>query len=243
MDKNPKLKRGFFENLLGNIAANLNVGSINAGAKQKEVDRYQQNVKNQIDVAGFYQKALDKGYSRKEVFAKPNQATPYVEKLKSIIPRVKKVQAQERPSPTPTATAQPKQYTDHWQFIDQVVAPLSKKYQVPLSVAASQFAGEGRLKGLGAERNNFYNIAAYDSDPNQAVRYPTPEAGVEAYMKLMSGQYKLANGKTDTRYLPAYKLRNNPEAMLRKIKELGYASRPDYPEFIMSTPEWKKYHK
>lgn len=127
-----------------------------------------------------------------------------------------------------------------------IALPIFKRYEIPPSVGMGQFAAEGRLGGLGASRNNFYNISAYSSNPNAAQSYNTPEEGVEAYAKLLSGKYELdhiGSGKFDTRYLPAYQLRKDPKAMIRKIHQLGYASRPDYAEFVMSTPEWQEFIK
>lgn len=127
------------------------------------------------------------------------------------------------------------------EFIENTLFPVTDRYGIPRAVAAGQFAGEGRLKGLGASRNNYFNIMAYDGREGDMPGYATPEEGIEAYAKLMSGQYKLADGNFDTRYVPAYEMRNKPEEMIRKIHALGYATRPDYADFIMSTPEYKKY--
>jgi len=132
------------------------------------------------------------------------------------------------------------------RFILETILPITRQYGIPDAVAAGMFAGEGRLGGLGAARNNFYNINAIDSDPNQAFDYETPGEGIEAYAKLLSGKYELGqkgSGRFDTTYLPAYTLRNDPMAMLKMIQELGYASRPDYSDFIMSTPEYNYYNQ
>lgn len=145
-------------------------------------------------------------------------------------------------TPTPT----PVQELNSYQDFERVANPIFRKYDIPRPIGHGMYAGEGRLEGLGAKRNNFYNINAIDSDPNQAFDYKTPAEGIEAYAKLMSGKYELGakgSGKFDTRYLPAYELRKDPVAMMKKIQELGYASRPDYADFIMSTPEWKSYYE
>lgn len=153
-------------------------------------------------------------------------------------------------TPTPTAMPTPTPYPtprdvpvdpEVEKFLTSTVFPITRKYEIPDAVAAGQFAGEGRLKGLGASRNNYYNIGAFDSNVNNAYGYESPEQGVEAYAKLLSGKYQRSSGDMDERYLPAWELRATPSAMMKKIKELGYASRPDYDTFIMSTPEWKRY--
>lgn len=156
------------------------------------------------------------------------------------------------PTPTPTPTPTPKPTpipvigvnspeTD--EFLNTVALPITRKYGIPDAVAAGQFAGEGRLAGLGASRNNYYNIAAYDNDLDSTVKYETPEKGIEAYAKLLSGNFKKANGEMDTRYLPAYELRADPVKMLQEIFKAGYATRPDYPEHVMNTPEWRNNYK
>lgn len=126
------------------------------------------------------------------------------------------------------------------RFMSDVVFPVTDKYQIPRAVAAGQFAREGRLSGLGANRNNFFNIAAYTNNPGNARSYETPQAGVEAYAKLISGTWKNLDKTVNTRYLPAYDLRSNPEAMMQKIEELGYAPSP-YAKNVMNTPEWKQW--
>jgi hypothetical protein len=154
------------------------------------------------------------------------------------------------PSPTPSPTPTPSPYPtpkaipiapDVEQTLTQKIFPITRKHEIPDSVAAGQFAAEGRLKGLGASRNNYYNIGAYDSNLSATQSYPNPEKGIEAYAKLMRGIFTRANGTVDSRYLPAYEKRATPSAMIREIQRLGYASRPDYAEFVMSTPEYKKY--
>ena len=158
-----------------------------------------------------------------------------------------------RSTPTPTQAPVPtivfgstkrNQETDN--FLRNRVLPITRRYDLPDAVVAGMYAAEGRTGGLGASRNNYFNIGAFDSNLNNTHRYNTPEEGIEAYAKLLSGKYELGergSGKFDQRYLPAYELRKDPVSMLRKIKELGYASREDYPEFIMSTPEWQENYK
>ena len=119
-------------------------------------------------------------------------------------------------------------------FLTNKVLPITRKWNIPDAVAAGQFAGEGRLEGLGAALNNFYNYMAYDGREQSMPSFPTPEAGVEAYARLIS---------SDPRYQEAMKHTNNPVKMLQLIHKAGYASRPDYTDFIMSTPEWQYFNQ
>lgn len=164
------------------------------------------------------------------------------------------------PSPTPSPTKMPLPTatpTFSPGSFEQIAAPILKKYGIPLEVGFGMRDAEGGKIGA----HNVYNIGAVDSNPTNAANYISPEQGVEAYAKLLSGKYKLANGQYDTRYIPAYNLRNNPEEMLKLIMQLGYAGDPktwkqrsidtggagkiydSYAQFVMNTPGWKKYAK
>ena len=73
------------------------------------------------------------------------------------------------------------------------------------------------------ERNNFFGIAAFDSNPNGAYYYDTPAEGWEGYYKNIQVTETYRNngvfaGDTVT----------DPYAYLQAIKKAGYASDPDY---------------
>jgi len=148
-------------------------------------------------------------------------------------------------------------------FINKTVLPITRKYGIPDAVAAGQFAAEGRLNGLGASRNNFFNINAVDSNPNAAFSFATPKQGIDAYARYLTGQLTDANGN------PAYpsqqhqqllqnafnKYKNNPVSYIQALSQAGYAGDPstygqranngysDYAQFIASTPEFRYYLK
>lgn len=127
-------------------------------------------------------------------------------------------------------------------FLESVVFPVTRQAGIPDAVAAGQFAAEGRMSGLGADRNNFFNLGAFDSNPNNAYSYQNPQAGVQAYADLLTGD----------RFAPALQ-NEDPVAVLRAIQQLGYAGDPrtygrrsdsgysSYADFIMNTPEWRYY--
>lgn len=127
------------------------------------------------------------------------------------------------------------------QFLEEMVFPITRQAGIPDAVAAGQFAAEGRFSGLGANRNNFYNINAVDSNPNLAHRYDSAQAGVEAYADLLKRKYSAALSQ------------QSPEAMLAMIQELGYAGDPStysqradngyasYADFIKNVPEYRYY--
>lgn len=73
------------------------------------------------------------------------------------------------------------------------------------------------------ERNNFFGIGAFDSNPDNAFSYPTPEAGWEGYYKNIAvtptyRNHGVFQGETIT----------NPYAYARAIKNAGYATDPNY---------------
>lgn len=165
-------------------------------------------------------------------------------------------------NPTPTPTPTPQAYVlgtkarDQLDFSNsddfaQVAIPLAEKYKFPASIAMGQYAGETRgRKGTMADRNNFYNLGAVDSDPNRATSFETPEQGIEAYLKFITGQAPVdfygngAFGKQ--KHMEAYNEYQqalDEDMYLQRIKDMGYASRPDYVEFIKSIPEYRKYKK
>lgn len=126
-------------------------------------------------------------------------------------------------------------------FLEETVFPITREAGIHDAVAAGQFAGEGRFTGLGADRNNFYNINAVDKNPNLAYGYDTPQAGVEAYADLIKRRYASALETQD------------PRQMLQLIQELNYAGDPStyakrsdsgygsYADFVSSTPEYRFY--
>lgn len=130
------------------------------------------------------------------------------------------------------------------QSFEALVKPIAQKYGIPMAVIMGQYAAEGRDKGTGASRNNFFNIGGFDGQEANMPSYKTPQEGIDAYAKLLA---------TDPRYAKAYALRGNPAAMIKAIQDAGYAgdpttysqrasnSYPTYSSFVMDTPEYKKY--
>lgn len=151
------------------------------------------------------------------------------------------------------STEKPNLNGDVQNFLEKTVFPITDKYHIPRSVAAGQFAGEGRFNGLGAARNNYYNIGAFDSNPNLAYDYQTPQQGVEQYAKFITGQANnYASPDVQQKFSEAAK-QKNAELMLKAIERAGYAGDPNtyrkraangntsYTQFIESTPEYRYY--
>jgi hypothetical protein len=172
-----------------------------------------------------------------------------------------------QPSPTPVPFQKTQEFNPVPQSLDQSVSdflentafPVTRRYGIPDPITAGVFAAEGRLSGLGASRNNFYNINAHDSNPDRAFGYETPEDGVEAFAKFITGQFEhYPSEEHRQRFLNAFQQnQNDPVAMIEAIGQAGYAGNPStwvqrkieqdgvrpnvnsWAEFVRANPEWR----
>lgn len=169
---------------------------------------------------------------------------------------------QPKLAPTPPATPTPmpgvRVDPEVGKFIDNTILPIGRKYKAPDAVMTGMFGAEGRLSGLGANRNNFYNIAAYDSDPNSANYYDTPEKGVEAFARFITGQadnYDTPEHKK--MYQDAFaqfQKDGDPAAYMLAVQNANYAGDPatyaqratndygSYSDFVINTPEYRRHN-
>jgi len=118
---------------------------------------------------------------------------------------------------------------------DESVKLIALESGIPESVirgvaAAETNTGEGRTPTGYASRNNFFNIGAYDSNPDNAFSYPTALDGVRAFAKLLT---------TDPRYSGVVAAKGNPQKMVEEMKKAGYASNPNYVQLVTGTPEFR----
>ena len=156
------------------------------------------------------------------------------------------VKPQPQPSPSPSPSPQPmpdpnlimgryapskERTADTDAFLADVVLPITREYSVPDALAAGQFAAEGRTAGLGASRNNFFNLGAFDKDLGNTFSYESPQEGIRAYARLLA---------EDPRYAPHATMSATPDIALDKIAST-YASRPDYADWIKTLAEWQLY--
>lgn len=135
--------------------------------------------------------------------------------------------------------------SDPTQF-SQVLKPLAETYGVPMSLATGQKFAENR--GEPGNKNNYYNLGATDLNPEGGMKYDSPVQGIESYLKFITGTAEesfYGNGKEGKKaYQDAFtrfKQTGDTEAFLQEIKNAGYASRPDYVDFVKSTPEWRNF--
>lgn len=119
-------------------------------------------------------------------------------------------------------------FIDEWH---EIAAGLTVEYGIPWEAVVAQGILESAAgtSKFAVERNNFFGIAAFDSNPDMAYYYDTPEEGWKGYFENIV-------------HTPTYCLTGvfsgdnitDPYAYLRTIKAAGYATDPDY---VKSTSE------
>lgn len=119
-------------------------------------------------------------------------------------------------------TAEQAAFVDKYHDIAQ---KLSIQYGIPWETVMAQGileSGAGTSE-FARERNNFFGIGAFDSNPNNAFSYATPEEGWEGYYKnIVKTSVYRENGVFQEPTV------TDPYAYLRAIKQAGYATDPAY---------------
>ncbi len=113
-------------------------------------------------------------------------------------------------------------------FVDQyhdIAAQLSVEYGIPWEAVIAQGILESTAgtSNFAVNRNNFFGIGAFDSNPNNAYTYATPEEGWRGYFENIRKTSTYRNhgvfqGDTIT----------DPYAYIVAIKNAGYATDADY---------------
>lgn len=113
-------------------------------------------------------------------------------------------------------------------FVDTyqpIASNLSVAYGIPWETVVAQGILESAAgtSSFARERNNFFGIGAFDSNPSNAFSYDTPEAGWRGYYENIRKtatyrQHGVFSGETVT----------NPYAYAEAIKAAGYATDPNY---------------
>ena len=111
-------------------------------------------------------------------------------------------------------------------FIDTyhgIAEQLSAEYGIPWETVIAQGIIESAsgTSNFARERNNFFGIGAFDSNPNAAKSYSSPQEGWKGYYENIV--------KTPTyRAHGAFDYPNDPYKYLEAIKAAGYATDPNY---------------
>lgn len=111
-------------------------------------------------------------------------------------------------------------------FVDRyhsIAIRLGKEYGIPWETAMAQGILESAsgTSPFARERNNFFGIGAYDSNPDNARHYPTPSLGWRGYFSNIHKTKVYAKHG-------ALNHPNDPYAYLAAIKSAGYATDPKY---------------
>ena len=111
-------------------------------------------------------------------------------------------------------------------FIDRyydIAATLGAEYGIPWETVMAQGileSGAGTSR-FALERNNFFGIGAFDSNPNNARSFASPAEGWKGYFE------NIKNTPTYSAH-GAFNYANDPYGYLVAIKEAGYATDPNY---------------
>ncbi len=115
-------------------------------------------------------------------------------------------------------------------FIDQwheIASKLAVEYGIPWEAVMAQGVLESAsgTSEYAVERNNFFGIGAFDSNPDNAFWYPSPEEGWRGYFENIvhvdTQVYCRAGVFTGDNI-------TNPYSYLATVKKAGYATDPDY---------------
>lgn len=132
-------------------------------------------------------------------------------------------------SEAPTGgTAAPGLTAQQTAFIDKyhdIAEKLSIQYGIPWETVMAQGLEESDAGNstFAKDRNNFFGIGAFDSNPNAAKSFATPEEGWNGYYANIANtptyrDHGVFQGQTVT----------DPVTYLQAIKNAGYASDPQY---------------
>ncbi len=112
-------------------------------------------------------------------------------------------------------------------FMDKYYATaapmLTKEYGIPWEAVMAQGMLESAYgqSQYARERNNFFGIGAFDSNPDNAFRYATPEEGWRGYAdNIVSTPTYRQHG--------AFNFTTDPKGYIEAIKAAGYATDPEY---------------
>lgn len=125
-----------------------------------------------------------------------------------------------------------------WDNLVSKAQDVAKQENFPPSVMIGQMAlesGKGQSQ-MATAKHNYFGYEAYDSNPDAAKSYDTPESSMKDYVDLI---------KKDPRYSTAYQQwtqDHNDLGLLQAIKNSGYATDPDYVTKVATTPEFQQFY-
>jgi flagellum-specific peptidoglycan hydrolase FlgJ len=134
---------------------------------------------------------------------------------------------------------EPPKATTGWGGFVDTAKKIADANNFPASVLLGQSAeetGHG-TSDFAKGRNNYFGYQAYDSNPDAAKKYSTPEQSIKDYISLI---------KDNPRYSWAYQnyLKDHDASnLVKNIWMSGYASDPNYVSKVESQPEFQMLSK
>lgn len=134
----------------------------------------------------------------------------------------------QTPPPSPTPTPDVRQWEN---FKDYLARESSQRGYDPGAVVGQKALESARgTSDFAKNRFNYGGIGAYDSDPNQAFSFKSPEDYTQYYFKMI-----------EKRFPDAYANRKDPIRYIEELKKANYATDPDYVWKVSNTPEFRQY--
>jgi len=173
------------------------------------------------------------------LFAKPTVKTEATDEVLFARPVVGKnvEKAEDVLFSKPQVNSQPKtntKYDGSWDSFKKVASEIAGQENYPVNVLLGQAALETArgTSTFAKQRNNYFGMKAYDSNPDNATKYNSPEQSIKDYINLI---------KNTPRYAGAYQqyLKDkNSLKLLQGIRAAGYATDPNYVKKVASMPEF-----
>ena len=133
----------------------------------------------------------------------------------------------QKSTPIPTPTLNPKASWNN--FVDFVMREGGKRGYSGVALAKQKALESGFGESpFAKERNNYGGIGAYDSNPDNAFSFKSPEEYMNYYFDMIK-----------KRFPKAYANRKDPEKFVQSLKDEGYASDPEYVWKVLNTSPWR----
>lgn len=169
------------------------------------------------------------------VTAPPVTATPMPQRqapVPSQKARPSIMRATATPTPMPNNTKEPTTWAEQKAYFAKKAE--EGGYHKGAIVGQKALESERGESNFARFRKNFGGIAAYDSNPNAALKFKTIDEYWDYYDKMIQ-----------TNFPEAYAVRDDPKAYLKALKKGGkmgvYATDPDYEWKVTNTPEYRDH--
>lgn len=137
---------------------------------------------------------------------------------------------------TVESSPQPSQYGAGWDEFASKAKDIAGQRGYPLSVLLGQAALESAhgSSNFARKRNNYFGYQAYDSNPDAAAYFSSPEESINKYIDLIQDP-SFVYSQAWQNYLQD----KDPAKLIQGIKAAGYASSPNYAQNVMNTEEFQ----